>query len=121
MFGVYSDLAARAALAADKQGAYAATHARLMRTSFVVTPAYVEAMATDMGLDAPRLSHDMRDPAVDAALARAGNLARVFGMVGTPTLVVGSTMVEGAVTLAQLEALIALERDAGASGPCAGG
>jgi len=121
IFGAPSALAARAALAAARQGGYAALHARLMRSSFVATPAYLEAVAGEIGLDAPRLLADMDHPAVSAALERSRALAALFGMAGTPTLVVGATVVEGAVTRAQLEALIALERGAPAPAACRAG
>lgn len=121
IFGPPSTLAARAALAAARQGGYAALHARLMRSAFIVTPAYLEAVAAEIGVDARRLLADMDDPAVTAALARSRALADLFGMAGTPTLVVGATVVEGAVTRAQLDALIALESGAPPPASCAGG
>ncbi len=118
IFGAPSTLAARAALAAGRQGAYAALHARLMRSAFVATPAYLEAVAGEMGLDAPRLLADMDHPDVTAALARSHALTRIFGMAGTPALVVGATLVEGAVTRAQLDALISLETGAPTPAAC---
>lgn len=121
IFGPPSTLAARAALAAARQDGYAALHARLMRSAFIATPAYLEAVAAEIGLDANRLLADMDHPAIGAALARSRALTALFGMAGTPTLVVGTTMVEGAVTRAQLDALIALESGAPAPAACARG
>ena len=114
LLGRGSETAARAALAAGRQGAYPAMHARLMRSGFRVMPAYVEAVAREMGLDAPRLPADMTDPSVEAALRRSAALADLFGFPGTPATVVGRTVLLSAIGERALARLV--ERE-GADGP----
>lgn len=109
ILGKTSELAARAALAARRQGAYATFHERLMRTSFVPTPAYLRSISEQIGVDADRLLRDMSSAAVDRELAQTRALAAVFGFRGTPGLVVGRTVVVGAITDAELRALVERE------------
>lgn len=113
LLGPDSVLAARAALAAKRQGAYAAYHARLMGGRGRPTEAGLLALATELGLDAGRLRADMRGPEVAAEIARADAMARLFAAIGTPLIVVGRTAVEGAIDEATLAQLIDLEREAG--------
>lgn len=109
VFGRTSELAARAALAAKRQDAYAAFHRRLMRTSFVPTPAYLRSISEEIGVDADRLLDDMQSVEVDRELAEARALAAIFGFPGTPGLVVGRTTVVGAMGQAELRALMERE------------
>jgi hypothetical protein len=51
LLGDASEAAARAALAADLQGAYAAFQARLLRATFQPTDAYLADLAVSLGLD----------------------------------------------------------------------
>jgi protein-disulfide isomerase len=106
VFGRASELAARAALAAKRQGAYATFHERLMRTSFVPTAAYLRGISEEIGTDANRLLDDMQSPGVDREIAETRALAGIFGFPGTPGLVVGRTVVVGAVGEAELRALV---------------
>lgn len=114
ILGEASEIAARATLAARTQGAGAAFHDRLMRSSFLPTPAYLRSIAGRVGVDANRLLHDMSGAAVDRALAETRRLAAILGFRGTPGLVVGRTVVTGAIGEAELRALVARER---ADGP----
>jgi protein-disulfide isomerase len=106
VFGGPSELAARAALAAKRQDAYAAFHARLMRSSFVPTPAYLRSLSEEAGIDADRLVEDMQSPEVDREMGEARALAGVFSFPGTPGLVIGRTVVVGAIGEAELRALV---------------
>lgn len=108
-----SDVAARAALAAEMQGAYEAFHTRLMRSVVQPNRAYLSEVADSAGLDAERLLRDMDGPEVESDLAISAALADRFGFFATPALVVGRTAVMGAIEPARLEALIALEAGAG--------
>ncbi len=117
LLGGPSRTAARAALAADMQGAYGPFHDRLMRARFVPTAAYLDQLAEDIGVDADRLRADMDGPEVARRLEESAALASIFGMVGTPALVVGRTVSVGAIGDGALAALIARER---ADGPLPG-
>ena len=120
ILGETSVLAARAALAADRQGAYAAFHERLLRSPFQPTPAYLDALAEDLGLDRARLAADMAGEAVTGRIARSLALRRLFGFAGTPAIVVGRTVVEGDVDETTLARLVEAEREAGPRLECAG-
>lgn len=110
IFGATSELAARAALAAGMQGAFAAIHDRFIRTPVRVTPAYLSQVADDLGLTWPRMQADMQSETVDEELDRSRMLADIFGFYGTPALVVGRTVVQGEIAPDRLHALARLER-----------
>ncbi len=109
ILGPASDAAARLALAADAQGAYAAMQARLLRARVQPGPAYLRDLATGLGLDPDRLARDAASPEVTARIARSEALAARFGFFATPSLVVGRTAVTGALSERRLAALVALE------------
>lgn len=109
LLGETSRLAARAALAADAQGQYLAFHNRLMRTRFVPNEAYVFELAVSTSLDLHRFKVDYASPDIDARIAASLSLAEVLGLPGTPSLVVGRTIVIGAIPVPVLKRLIALE------------
>ena len=106
ILGDGSVLAARAGLAADKQGKYPAFHTRLMNSRFIPTVAYVEGIAAELGLDLAQLRVDMNSAATMLAIQRTSALASALHLVGTPVLVVGRTIVQGEITRKQLERLI---------------
>ena len=118
LLGSVSEVAARAALAASLQDAYAAFHARLMGSPFVPTEAYLLELAQRNGLDGPRLVADMASPEVARDIDVAKALARRFGCPGTPALVVGRTVVVGAIPPRRLAALIRRETEDGPVKAC---
>lgn len=71
-------------------------------TPIVAEEASVLRVAADVGLDVDRLARDMSSPAVQADLDRTRALADIFGFVGTPGLVVGRTVLNGALPYALL-------------------
>ena len=113
LLGPTSEIAARGAVAADFQGAYAPFHARLMRSRVVATPEFLAEIARSAGIDAPRLVRDAASPRVDARLDEARALAGWFGFYGTPALVVGRSAVIGSLDLGRLDRLIADEAEVG--------
>jgi protein-disulfide isomerase len=60
----------------------------------------------------------MASPAVAARIAETRGLARLFGFPGTPSMVVGRTVVTGALDEGRLLALIAREREEGPPPAC---
>lgn len=111
LLGDTSVQAARAALAAKQQDAYALFHKRLMRAAFQTTPEYVGILAESLALDPVQMAEDMNGPQISAELINSAALARLFGIIGTPALVVGSTFVQGEISEARLDDLIALEAE----------
>ena len=107
ILGDASTLAARAALAARRQGAYWAFHADLMATDFVPNDALIDDLAARHGLDRARLRRDMEGAAVADRLTRNGALARGLGGIGTPLYAVDGVVVSGAWSPATLLAIAA--------------
>jgi protein-disulfide isomerase len=106
VLGEPSVLAARAALAAAQQGRYAPFHQHMMESRFIPTPSLIENLAAQTGIDRSQLREDMDRSDVGGAIARNHALASELGFVGTPALVVGRTIIQGAVTRQQLENLV---------------
>jgi protein-disulfide isomerase len=107
ILGPGSEFAARAALAARKQGNYVPFHNALMRATDQVTEQTVMEIAREVGLDTERLEQDMRDPAIEEAIARNLQLANALGITGTPSFVIGDRMVPGAADFRTVQGLIA--------------
>lgn len=110
ILGPASVFAARAALAAQKQGKHEALHAALMAASQKLTDQEVLRIAAQVGLDAAKLEKDMADPSVSQALDRNFRLQRALNIQGTPALVVGTELIPGAASLETLKALVARAR-----------
>ena len=107
-----STLAAKAALAAEKQGKYTAMHFALMQAKDLSGEAIL-ALAREQGLDADRLARDMEAADIATRLAENLRLAQTLGVSGTPAFVIGDQIIPGAVEIAQLTDLIGKQRAAG--------
>jgi protein-disulfide isomerase len=110
ILGDSSVLAARAGLAADKQGKYLAFHTRLMNSRLIPTAAYIEGISVDLGMNQSQLRVDMDSQITTLAIQRTSALASTLSLIGTPALVVGRTIVQGEITRRQLDRLIENER-----------
>lgn len=110
ILGPQSVVASRALLAAQKQGKYAELYDALMSLRGEPTDAAIRAEAERLGLDYDRLRRDMEDPAVMRQLEANIALARALRIEGTPALIIGDTLVPGAVTAAQIAQMVAEER-----------
>lgn len=111
VLGPNSLLAARALLAAQRQGKYEALHAALMRLREDPAEAVLRREAERAGLDWARLRREMDDPAIARRLEANRTLAEQLRIEGTPALVVGESLVAGAVDLAALERMVAELRE----------
>lgn len=108
ILGPNSVIEARALLAAQRQGHYLAMQTALMSGSAVTpTEDYLRGLATKLGMDPDRLIRDMKDPDITARLAANNALAQALGVTGTPAIVAGSQLVPGAVSLDDLQKLVA--------------
>ena len=115
ILGPVSVFAARAAMAADRQGKYYPFHLALMKEP-VLTEGRVLELAVAAGLDPERLGRDMDDPAIEAYLDETRALAREIGITGTPAFVVGATLVPGVVDAARMKELVGAARAGGGRG-----
>jgi protein-disulfide isomerase len=111
ILGDDSVIAARAALAAGKQGKYAEMHTALMTFKGKLGAADIEAVAREIGLDFAKLKEDMAAPDVDQELQQNYNLAEAMSINGTPAFVIGDTLIPGAIKLEELKAHIATARE----------
>lgn len=99
IFGEPSETAARAALAADRQGIYVAVHHALMQAPALDETALRRAVVAAGG-DWRELQADLDRYAVaiERALARNREEAFVLGLAGTPGYLIGPILVEDALT-----------------------
>jgi hypothetical protein len=74
-------------------------------------------LGASLGLDVPRLVADARGEVVARRLSTSARAAATLGIAATPALVVGRTLVSGAIPDDRLDALIAIERAEGPP-PC---
>jgi protein-disulfide isomerase len=97
IFGPRSRAAARAALAADRQGRYLAFHNALMATRVRLDDAAIQRIGVAAGVDWPRLQADAAaaGPDLDRQLARQANQAWSLGLRGTPAYLIGPYLIEG--------------------------
>ncbi len=114
ILGPASVLASRALLAAQRQGKYAELHDALLKLREEPAEPVLRREAERAGLDWARLRRDMEDPSVQRRIEANTRLAQALGIQGTPAMVVGETLVPGAVDLAALERLVAEARTAAA-------
>lgn len=92
-----SELAARYALASNKQGKYLEYHLALMQHTGGITEGVLETLAKNVGLDVAKLKVDSESQDVRDALAKNLELARALGVRGTPFFVIGKEKVPGAI------------------------
>ncbi|MCK0098988.1 DsbA family protein [Qipengyuania sp. S6317L1] len=110
-----SEMAARMALAAAKQGRYQEFHSTLFERGDT-SEAGIEAVAEAIGLDMERARTDAMSDEVSVELVRNLTFAQNLGFSGTPAFVTGDIMMPGAVGVERLkEALAEAEADASQS------
>jgi protein-disulfide isomerase len=107
ILGPASVLGTKALLAAQKQDAYVKMREAVMKLPPDTTIGQIESSARALGLDWPRMAHDMDDPAVQARIDANLKLAHELGIQGTPALVIGDDLVPGAVELPELQKAVA--------------
>jgi protein-disulfide isomerase len=110
ILGPPSYFAARASLAAEKQGLYEEFHFALMQTKERVNEDLVLQVAERVGLDMERLRADMLAPEIDAKLQETYDLAEALGITGTPAFVIGDELLPGAITMSRLQQVVERQR-----------
>ena len=104
-------VAAKAAIAAEMQGKFGDYHIAMMTYRGQITDAVVMRMAAQAGVDIEQLKSDMESSKTLAIIQRTREAAAALEINGTPGLVVGDTVVPGAIGLDDLVKLIAEERN----------
>ncbi len=102
--------AARVAVAVrmqDKSGKkYLEFHTKLLGGRGAADEAHALAVAKDIGINMTQLQKDMKGPEVKATLDEDFKLAEALGLNGTPSYVIGSEVVVGAIGLPGLQAKV---------------
>ena len=106
ILGPGSVFAAKAALAANRQGKYEAFHRALYQVRGHVGEATVLEVAKSIGLDVGRMKVDLQDKAIERLLEKNGQLGQVLHITGTPGFVVGDQVTTGAMDMTALQSLI---------------
>jgi len=110
ILGPASVIAARVALVAAAHGKYPAFHAAMFAFSGVIEEAAVLEVAQSVGLDPATVHNEMNGPGIEAELRRNHALAEIMGIGGTPTFIIGGTVLPGAVPVDNLKRLIGDQR-----------
>lgn len=111
ILGPNSIFAAKAALAANKEGKYVAFHRALYETHGAVDPGKIREVATAVGLDMDRLNADMNDPEIKSAIAKNFALAQALRINGTSGFIVGDQILRGATDLKTLQTMVRTARE----------
>ena len=98
--------AAKAGIAAQKQGKFEIFHKSLMTYRGQVTDDAITAAAKAADIDIDQMRGDMDSKDTTAIIARTRAAAAALGINGTPGFVIGDTIIPGAVDPAQLQAVI---------------
>jgi protein-disulfide isomerase len=105
-----SKTAAMAALASVKQGKYTELHTALMSYKGKLTDKAIMDTAKDVGLDVDKLQADMKAPQIAKTLERNIDLATVLQINGTPAIIIGKSLLPGAIDKAKFKELVAAAR-----------
>jgi protein-disulfide isomerase len=113
ILGEASVYATRVALAAKKQGKYAEFHRAMMATKGDIGDETVLKVATSLGLDIAKIKADMSAPQIDKLIDTNYALADALNIQGTPAIIIGGTVIPGAVDLDTLRKDVAAARSGG--------
>jgi protein-disulfide isomerase len=113
ILGPASLIAARASLAAHKQGKYEAFHVALMRLRGRLSEPAIFQTAVEVGLDTEQLQKDMDAPAVTEQIRKSRELSQALAIRGTPAFVIGGKIIPGAMKEGQLRDLVTQQRTKG--------
>ena len=106
-----SDMMARFALAAHKQGKYFEMHQGLMQHRGAQTEEAFYELAKNLGLDTAKLKTDYADPSIQAALDKNREIARDLGIQGTPGIIIGDQIYRGYIGLDGVKQSLKEERE----------
>ena len=113
ILGPVSVFASRVAIASRKQGKYEAFRSQMIAAKGNIDQDTVMKTAAASGIDLDKLKTDMAAPDVDKVIQRNFTLAEALNIDGTPGLVVGNAVIEGAADLDEMRKRIAAARKGG--------
>jgi protein-disulfide isomerase len=98
--------AAKAAMAAHKQGKFWQMHDKMFANQAQLSEGQYEAWAKELGLDLARWKKDKESPEIDALIKKDMSAGSAVGADGTPTSFVNGKVISGAVGFDAFKALI---------------
>ena len=104
--------AAKAALAADRQGKYSEFHEKLFKNQKNLNDAMVQKIATELGLDMARFNRDRNDPVLQKLIMRDADEARRAGVRGIPAVFINGKRLK-ARSLKAFQEMIDIEKKKG--------
>jgi protein-disulfide isomerase len=113
IFGEHSEYAARAALAAAKQGKYWELHQAMFAHEGQVTTDVVNQLAQAQGLDMTKLQTDIASKAIGEQIAANMELGKQLAINGTPAFIIDDKVYGGYLTMEALNAAVAKVRTDG--------
>lgn len=111
VLGPRSMFAAKAALAAARQGKYFEFHKALM-TAEITDEDSIKNISKTLGVDYSKLQKDMADPQIEDQITRTQRLAGSLDINGTPAYIIGDQIIPGAIDAESLTNILAAERQA---------
>jgi protein-disulfide isomerase len=113
ILGPPSIVAAQYALAAQKQGKYSMFHNAMMATKgHIDNASVILEVARQAGVDLDRAKEDIKGPEFAAIIRRNYELAQALQIEGTPGIVIGKQIADGAANMEALRRMIATARQA---------
>ena len=112
IFGGPSKYAAKAALAANKEGKYLELHNKLFESQEMLTQAKIKTYITSINLDVDKLTREMQNPKYEKDIRGNFALAQKLGIMGTPAFVISNKaetrfqFIPGAASEQRLQAAI---------------
>ena len=113
ILGEASVYATHVALAAKAQGKYPEFHRAMMATKGDIGDETVLKVAISLGLDMSKIKADMSSPQIEKVIDSNYALADALNIQGTPAIIIGDTLIPGAVDLDTLRKDIAALRNGG--------
>ena len=110
VLGEPSVFAAHVALAARRQGKYAEFHRAMMAAKGTIDDDVVLKVAASVGLDIDKVKADMGTADIKRIIQTNYDAATALNIQGTPALIIGDTLIPGAVDIDQLRDNIAAAR-----------
>lgn len=107
-----SNLAAKWALAANKQGKYWEFHQKVITLSGPKSEEGLSKVAQEVGLDVEKLKKDANSDEIKNLLIKNHEMAQKLNISGTPAFIVGDQIFRGYIEDEQFKSLIETERAA---------
>ena len=111
ILGEVAQYAAKAALAAQKQGKYLSFHDALYAHNGRLSEDAILEVAQKVGLDTAKLKEDMNKPEITAAIGRNLKLANELGLRGTPAFIINGHLIPRAMSYEMLQGCVAEARN----------